>query len=165
MKKFLFFGVAIILISIILSVCVFYNKKYVVQRTFGVSIPKTAMITNFHHSLSIDDGETTAARIVLLREDYESMLLTASDKYTILDFTGQDYTDEDIIVALDSDYPVNLEKYDEDIPWWDLETEQITQLLHCETGKPLVHIRKRNRFRIYAVEMDDTVILYLYASR
>ena len=64
-----------------------------------------------------------------------------------------------------SDYPVNIAAYDDDLPWWDIKTEQISKLLYREEEILFLGFRRLSRNRIYTVEADDEVTLYLFALR
>ena len=80
---------------------------------------------------------------------------------------GCNYYNEaiDDIIPPDSDRPINIEKFDEDLSWWDLETNQISLLFYQESNNPRFGVRTPCIKRIYISEQSDQIILYLYYFR
>lgn len=166
-KKILILSILIIVVVIIVFSCFFFGKRNKLDRIFNITIPRGANISHFYNSYNVTDGSRTAAKIELSRTDYENISSTLSGKYDLFVPSNLEILD-DRTLPPNSDTPVNLEKFDEDLPWWDLENEQIDYMFFREEehSNNIWGIRRRcpQITRIYVVEENANINLYLYHS-
>ncbi len=110
-------------------------------------------------------GMKIAAKIIISSDDYNDFISKVSKDYN--KFSLAEYTNEaiDDIIPPDSDRPINIEKFDEDLSWWDLETNQISLLFYQESNNPRFGVRTPCIKRIYISEQSDQITLYLYYFR
>lgn len=165
MKKWIFWTCLGLFALVIVVCCIRNSKSYVLHRNFGFSIPDSATVDNYHHSFNFEDGELVAAKVTISKEDFEAIRLAVFYQYAVMDPSDYELSDANFLCPENSDYPVNIEAYDDNLPWWDLKTEQISKLLYREEKSPFPGFRRLSRYRIYAVEADEKVTLYLYALR
>lgn len=138
-----------------------YSKTNLIEKNFGIILPKDAHISEFHRSFDIT-GTTVAAKIIISHNNYNDFISNMSKDY--IKFNPTDYTNEiiDDIVPPESDRTINIERFDEDLLWWDLETNQITLLFYYESANPRPFVRIPCVKRIYVSEQYNQITLYLY---
>ena len=159
-KRLIFLGIAIILLTV-LAIC-FFNKEAAIERRFQISIPFSAKICEYDTSYQLGDCYVMASKIEIPKDDYKDFVSKISDDYDM--FYPFDYEDEDtddVYISI-SDRPINIERHDSNLNWWDLETDNIFYLFHYETESKIPGNRCGCTRRIYVTENSESVVLYLY---
>lgn len=141
-----------------------YNKTNLIAKKFDIVLPPNSSLSEFSRSSDMT-GMKIAAKIIISSDDYNDFISKVSKDYN--KFSLAEYTNEaiDDIIPPDSDRPINIEKFDEDLSWWDLETNQISLLFYQESNNPRFGVRTPCIKRIYISEQSDQIILYLYYFR
>ena len=148
-KRLIILGIAIIFL---LGFAIwFFNKETALERRFNISIPFSAKISEYNTAYSLGDCYVMAAKIEISKDDYKDFVSKMSEDYDI--FYPLDYEGDD---------DINLERYDEDLNWWDLETDDIFYFFHYETESKIPGNRCGCTRRIYVTENSENVVLYLY---
>lgn len=164
-KKALVVTIIILVLGVIMILhfsC--YNKTNLIAKKFDIVLPKNSSLSEFSRSSDMT-GMKIAAKIIISSDDYNDFISKVSKDYN--KFSLAEYTNEaiDDIIPPDSDRPINIEKFDEDLSWWDLETNQISLLFYQESNNPRFGVRTPCIKRIYISEQSDQIILYLYYFR
>ena len=148
-KRLIILGIAVILL---LGFALwFFNKESALERRFNISIPFSAKICEYDTAYSFGDCYVMAAKIEIPKEDYKDFVAKMSEDYDI--FYTFNYVGDD---------GINLERHDENLTWWDLETDDIFYLFHYETESKIPGNRRGCTKRIYVTENSENVVLYLY---
>lgn len=166
MKRWIVCSIITVVIVIILIFSYrYFSKTNSLEREFDIIIPRDANIIEFQRSFRITGESLMAAKIVISSGDYESFISSLSDNF--MTFNPTDYEDDNLddIVPPGSDTHFNIEKFDEDISWWDLDTNQISYLFYREDGNEGIGVRTPYIRRIYTVKTNDTVELYLISRQ
>ena len=158
-KRLIILGIAIIFLGFAIW---FFNKETALERSFNISIPFSSKICEYDTSYSFGDCYVMAAKIEVPKDDYKDFVSKMSKDYDIfypLDYEGDD---TDHICPPNSDTYINIERHDENLTWWDLETDDIFYLFHYETESKIPGNRCGCTRRIYITENSENVVLYLY---
>ena len=161
-KKALLVAIIIMVLGVIMIFHFSYcNKTDLIEKNFDIVLPKNSSLLEFTRSSDIT-GTTIAAKIIIPINGYNDFISKISENYN--KFSPTDYSDEvvDDIAPPDSDSPINIEKFDEDLSWWDLETNQISLLFYQESNNHRFGVRTPCIKRIYISEQSDQITLYLY---
>ena len=165
-KAFLVVVVVIIIGAIMILPFFCYNKSKFIEKKFDLVLPKNACICilEIHPAFNTIDEHTIAAKIVMSKDDYNEFVSNISNKY--LKFNPAHYKNENFegFVLPESDTGFNLERFDEDLSWWDLDTSQITYVFYCQSQNPRLGVRRLHVKKIYVSEQCDQITLYLYNS-
>lgn len=159
-KRLIILGIAIILL--IGFAIWFFNKETALERRFNISIPFSAKISEYDTAYSLGDCYVMAAKIEISKDDYKDFVSKMSEDYDVFYPFAYDIDNTDVILPPNSDMPINIEKHDEDLTWWDLETADIFYLFHYETESKIPGNRCGCTRRIYVTENSENVVLYLY---
>ena len=159
-KRLIILGIAIILL--VGFAILFFNKESALERRFNISIPFSAKICEYDTSYAFGDCYVMAAKIEIPKGDYKDFVSKMSEDYDIFYPLDYDGDDTDHILPPNSDNYINSERYDEDLTWWDLETDDIFYLFHYETESKIPGNRCGCTRRIYVTENSENVVLYLY---
>ena len=125
-KRLIILGIAIILL--IGFAIWFFNKESALERRFNISIPFSAKICEYDTAYSLGDCYVMAAKIEIPKGDYKDFVSKMSEDYDIFYPLDYDGDDTDHILPPNSDNYINSERYDEDLTWWDLATDDIFYL-------------------------------------
>ncbi len=161
-KKALLVAIIILVLgAIMISLFSCYNKTNLIEKNFDIVLPQNSSLSEFSRSSNMN-GMKIAAKIIISSDDYNDFISKVSEDYN--KFSLAEYTDEaiDDIIPPDSDRPINIEKFDEDLSWWDLEINQISLLFYQESNNPRFGVRTPCIKRIYISEQSDQITLYLY---
>ena len=164
MKKSVVHVILWVIIVILLFSYFYFDKTTTLERVFNISLTQDAHIAEYHRSFTIIDRYDVAAKIEISKEDYTKFVSSVSGKY--LSFDPAEYKDENLdeFAPPESNDYLNIEKYNRDLSWWDLEINQITVLFYRESENWRIGVRQPCRRRIYVSETSDAFTLYLYYS-
>lgn len=164
MKRNVIIFCALGIIVILLFSCFYFDKTTTLERVFYINLTQDAHIAEYHRSFTIMDRHIVAAKIEISKEDYTKFVSSVSRKY--LSFDPAEYKDENLdeFAPPESNDYLNIEKYNRDLSWWDLEINQITVLFYRENKNWRIGVRQPCRRKIYVSETSDAFTLYLYYS-
>lgn len=143
----------VVLITAVYIVPLFKNSKStpekVTKEVMEIEIPSSAKFLEYTYKLS-DDGDLYAAKISVSKEDYKNI------KKQVVEY----YSEEPVSEVQNK---INWQKDScGSFEWWDLKDEDIVEDYYRLTS-PRRPVKHQRRHSIYAVEREDSILLYFHA--
>ena len=146
-----------------------FTPRLAIERRMAFRLPSSAKVLECtQHPLN---SRGFFAKVSLSKEDFAML---ERDLLTV--FPRQLHTQEEIMEYVESGYPFALLRINHEaeserwghIEWWDLKAESISAVFHNATPctfSSLFGSRYQLHRRVYVVETEETVLLYLMSGR
>jgi len=146
LKKVFIITLMVLLLAVgVVAMILMCNKRSVINRTMDVSLSSSAEILGFYN-----DRELFAAKVQIDITDYEKFIQRLPKEYLTGEAVWDGFNDEYIEGDMNS--------------WWDLEDDEIAIDFHRYDENPR-YVKHPWYRRIYVVEKEERVILYLYSMK
>ena len=144
-KVFIITSMVLLLAVGVVAMILMCNKRSVINRTMDVSLSSSTEILGFYN-----DRQLFAAKVQMDVADYEKFVQNLPKEYLTGEAGWHNFNDEYVEDDMNS--------------WWTLKDDEISTDYHRYDVNP--HRAKHPWYRrIYVVEKEERVILYLYSMK